>query len=455
MSAKEILRGIFSSIVRDKPLIVTEADMMGMSRNTGRESLTMTIIPDTTAISAQAAWQEVVATDFRADRAVGCLVGGAIGDAVGHPLEFLPTNGQVETEDRPWVLKKRWEDAGTRWGCMRLTPTGTVEYPAEYNKFQLERGQWTDDFSMALCLADSLLVHPQYHGGDCRTRYHYWWHHGYNNAFRYDTDPQRTSCGLGGNIAKSLGEVGVYRGRPALEVPDLFSSANEDAGNGSIMRLGPVPVRFWNDDANGVRVAVLQSRGTHPGNDAAACCAFMTMFISQAIRRPEGEETMQAFIDRMVQDFIANPPYTDSGVEKLKLLLQCRPPGPTEACWDWKQPELKLEQTLKARGKKYNGYPVDEGYFGAYCMDGMAMSLWSMYRSKTFAETIANVVNLLGDADTTGAICGQMTGAFYGFKNIQNSKWSSHMYDNLKKWDPNSTIPLRATLLYLAGEFTS
>jgi ADP-ribosylglycohydrolase len=457
-TAKEVLRKVYAALDR-KPMVLSkiEESMMLMRSSTGREALQTSIFPDALMPEAKAAWQELVRSDVCADRAVGCLVGLALGDAVGHPLEFVPADGRVSTKEKPWRLKKNQRDAEGRWSYMEYLENGDIKYHEEYNKFQLSPGQWTDDCSMALCLADSLLVYPNYHGGDCRTRYHYWWHHGYNNAFRFDPSKMRTSCGLGGNIAKSLDELSHFAGKPVDQVPEVFAGTGEDAGNGSIMRLGGVPIRFWKDFRNGYRVATHQSRATHPGNDAAACCAFMTFFISSAIQRPPatGPENVQDFLEEMIRQFLANPPSSDSGIEKVKLLLTCAPPGATEACWNWRAPELAIAATLAARGRKYNGYPVDEGYFGAYCMDGLAMSLWSLWHSHDFASCTYNVVNLMGDADTTGAICGQMAGAFYGYTAMATQKWSSKMIDNLSKWDPHFQIPLRAVLLYLTEEFTT
>src|SRR5262249_43781949 len=156
--------------------------------------------------------------------------GLCIGDAVGAPLEFIPAGGE----------RSSWLAADLREG-------GELQYVDERNSFCLERGQWTDDGSMALCLADSLISRGTYHGGGCRTRYHLWWHLGYNNAFRFDDTAGRTSVGLGGNIAKSLDETMRFAGRSADEVPGRFTAMGEDAGNGSIMRLAPVPVRFHAD----------------------------------------------------------------------------------------------------------------------------------------------------------------------------------------------------------------
>eukprot|EP01079_Euglenida_sp_SAG-EU17-18_P001087 gene1087-2644_t len=97
------------------------------------------------------------------DRAVGSMVGPALGgDAFGAPLEFLPVEDSPppfsasSTPNRPFMLTSE------------LSPIGHVKYHRENNPFNLCRGQWTDDHSMALCIADSLLTHKQYVGSDLR-----------------------------------------------------------------------------------------------------------------------------------------------------------------------------------------------------------------------------------------------------------------------------------------------
>ena len=59
-----------------------------------------------------------------------------------------------------------------------ITCDGRPLYHEDKNTFALKPGQWTDDFSMALCLADSLLVHHYYNGADARIRWYSWWNNG-------------------------------------------------------------------------------------------------------------------------------------------------------------------------------------------------------------------------------------------------------------------------------------
>ena len=84
-------------------------------------------------------------------------------------------------------------------------------------------------------------------------------------------------------------------------------------------------------------------------------------------------------------------------------------------------------------------------------MDGLAMGLHSCYNSTSFGHAIQNAVNLLGDADSTGSITGQMAGAFYGFKNVlYNTKNERFLFNQISKWD-DYEFGLRGILLYIIG----
>lgn len=409
--------------------------------------------------------------------AVACLLGLTIGDAVGHPLEFtsvdqsLPdARGGFSDEARSCLLP----------GVHK----GRLKYSNPYNKFDLRSGQWTDDASMALCLADSLLVHGRYHGGDTRVRWHMWWTHGYNNAFRHDHRRwSHTSVGLGGNVSKSLQEV-EYRAagaRNAVEiVSPIYASSRNDAGNGTIMRLAPVPIACRLSINQAMEVSTLQSFATHPGAEAAACCCFMACFIAMAIDEHSNGKNPGAdprrFIEKVVHDFTTHFAAGDAArkaglesywmssghdhqaaLERLFALLACQPPSPKEQNWNWKWEELQVEGAINARRitpqgsydpkATYNGHPISSEYFGAYCMDGLAMALWALWHTPSISQCITRVVNLCGDADTTAAIAGQMAGALYGWGGLQD-EWCKTTIERLRAWDPLAEVGLRAALLY-------
>jgi len=336
---------------------------------------------------------------------------GAVADALGAPFEFLDAV----------------DDPGSTGSFFQLE---TYKRFGVRNRFKTLDGQWTDDSSMGLCLADSLLARGTYDGSDCRIRFHNWWFRGYNNAFGNLWD-----------VASSL------RAMRAGEVPDFsYISPTQDAGNGSLMRLAAVPVLFSRDAVAAARISAASSEATHPGKIAAAACAFHGFAIAKAITQAAGLGSPQSFLDGAVEDFFAAGLPGAEGCSELERLLRSAEPEGTEECWNWRAEKLQVEKTLSARGVTYNGYPCYANYFGSFCLDGLAVALWSFYHTSSFLEAIARCVNFLGDADTTAAICGQLAGAFYGAGAIDKA-----LLDSLHVWD-DKDVACRGALLCLRRE---
>jgi len=288
---------------------------------------------------------------------------------------------------------------------------------------------------MGLCLADSLLACGGYSGEDLRVRFHNWWFWGYNNSF--GNDGRSGSIGLGGNVAKSLAAM-----IPGRLPPPRFEARTQDSGNGSLMRLAPVPVFYSDNPEMAAQASAESSYSTHPGPIAAAACAFYGFAIAKAINRPE-DITPQAFLDDVVKEFRSS---RLANCQELDRLLQSAEPRGREQCWNWRAPSLEIESSLRSRGRSYNGYPCTPDYFGSYCIDGLAIALWSFYHTRTFSDAVATCVNFLGDCDTTAAICGQLAGAFYGYDQIDKT-----LIDRLEQWDDKDTA-CRGALLFVARQ---
>lgn len=379
----------------------------------------------------------------RASRAMGALVGMAVCDSIGHAFEFLPVSTPGCSFDAE-TLEVRGDFYQVLTGMGReggFSAKSLLDPSERLGKFQLRPLQWTDDTSMGLCCADSLLVCKGYKGSDMRVRFWNWWNRNYNNAFRFD-EARSGSVGLGGNISASLDDIWSVQPTPRYEADA------EDAGNGSLMRLAALPVYFHMDEELAALMSAESSYTTHPGAIAADACSFLGFAITRALARPAGDEGSAAqFLDSCIEVYLARPRAAENAPLLARLLRSEEPCDGPEGCWRWRESEYRplLLRSLKARGSQYNGYPVSSGYFGAYSMDGLAMALNSFYHSKTYMEALGKVIGLLGDADSTGSICGQLAGAFYGFDAID-----SRLVERLGQWD-NSEIAMRGALLYALG----
>ncbi|CAE7948876.1 tri1 [Symbiodinium sp. KB8] len=360
------------------------------------------------------------------NQAMGALCGMAVGDALGHPFEYITVT------DVP--------------GTSRFD-LATLEFHGEFNKFGCKRGQWTDDASMGFCMADSFIVRQSFDGGDLRRRFWCWWFRGYNNAFRKDVEREsRKSIGLGGNTQKSLEPLTACAD---TGVPPEYESTSEDAGNGSLMRLAAVPIFFHALPLQDLySVARKSSLTTHPGFVAAEACAFLAHIVRQAMRLPPGSTTAREFLDGVSQEFYVTSGLASQsgpGFDEMQWLVSSEPVRDTERCWNWKHETLDIAGTLAARGWSYNGYPVSADYFGSYSLDGLAAALWAVYHTRSFDEAVTRAVNLNGDADSFGSITGQIAGAFYGFSAI-----NPQFLDWLCRWDDYDTA-VRALMLYQLG----
>ena len=354
-------------------------------------------------------------------RAVGCMLGMPLADSLGHLLEFVPLD-----YDRRTIT----DFDPKYWGKEKELKLG--------NSFRLKPGQWTDDASMGLCIADSLIMKKGLDCIDLRLRFYQWWNFGYNNAFRFDYKRKSiNSVGLGGMIAESLYEF-LDEQKEATGTGSEWSS-----GIGSIMRLAPLPIYYHDNISKAMEMAAKHSLTTHKGREAADCCRLMTYIIIKALYfKGEGElkERAKEFLDSLnyneVKDAIQDDPSVicllDSKQEE-EFTKDSYNRTSKDRNWDWKSPTFMYSPTRATQ---------QPGYIGSYAVDALAMALHCIYHTSSFTECVLKVVNLGGDADSVGSVAAQIAGAIYGLAAIP-----PHWINQLMHWDNHGEIPLRALLL--------
>ena len=308
--------------------------------------------------------------DPREKRAIGSMLGMAIGDAMGARYEFLPV----------------------RYGEEDLFDMGSKAI----SNFGLEPGQWTDDTSMGLCLADSLLMNDgKLDQHDLMKRFLCWWKGGYNNAFRYDNHP-RHSVGLGGNISLSFRE---YQKNPS---PETKAGDEKTSGNGSIMRNAAIPICFYYNMDLACDMARKQSLVTHKGLEAKECCALLTHIIVKIFNAKEKED-LNSILLNLGNTFTTK-------IKSVEYLAKHMKEGNDEdRNWNWKVEQYRYSEN---RRKKH------PGYVGSYAMDNMAMSLNTLYNTDSFEKALKRIVNIRGDSDSVASVVGQIAGAYYPIETI-------------------------------------
>ena len=172
--------------------------------------------------------------------------------------------------------------------------------------------------------------------------------------------------------------------------PYAGSTDEYSAGNGSIMRLAPIPMFYYPHQDKILHYASESSRTTHGTMECLDACRLMSSVIHNTVR---GQDKQSLLIDHGI-------PLT---AQKIMSISQG---GYLE----------KTEEQIRGSG---------------YVVDCLEAALWCFHKTTTFKESILAATNLGDDADTTAAVCGQIAGAFYGESAIPK-EWIGRLYDYSK-----------------------
>lgn len=275
------------------------------------------------------------------ERFRGTLLGLAVGDAVGTTAEFSSRGTFIPLTD--------------------MVGGGP---------FGLKPGQWTDDTSMALCLAASLLECNSFDAQDQMERYCRWAENGYLSC---SSGP---AFDIGGTVAAALQKY-KDTGDPYAGSSDPYS-----AGNGCIMRLAPIPMFYFPHIDKAEEYSAKSSQTTHSARESIDACRLFGRMICRAISGQSREEI--AFGDSK----------TFQGAPAIVAIAQ----------GSYLQ---KKEGDIKGSG---------------YVVQSLEAAMWCFMKTDSYRKAILAAANLGDDADTTAAICGQVAGAYYGVSGIP-SDW--------------------------------
>ncbi|MDP2904003.1 MAG: ADP-ribosylglycohydrolase family protein [Methylovulum sp.] len=266
----------------------------------------------------------------------GCLLGLACGDAVGTTVEFSPRGTFERVTDM------------TGGGPFRLKP-----------------GEWTDDTSMALCLAASLIEMGQFNAEDQMRRYCQWMDKGYMSS--------NGRCFDIGNATSNA----LWRFKETGE-PFSGSTQANSAGNGCLMRLAPVPLFFYPNRDELIAMSGQSARTTHGASECIESSQLFGAILFMAL----------------------------SGANKEDILFAH---GVTD---------IKSEGIAAIAHGDYQSKTINDIRGSGYVVESLEAALWCFLHANTFQEAILQAANLGDDADTTAAICGQVAGAYYGESGI-------------------------------------
>jgi ADP-ribosyl-[dinitrogen reductase] hydrolase len=263
------------------------------------------------------------------DRFRGALLGLAVGDAVGTTVEFMAP--------------------GTFEPMRDMVGGGPFGLPA---------GGWTDDTSMALCLAESLVERGGFDPVDQLERYVRWYRQGHWSC--------TGSCFDIGNATRAALERFERTREPFPGDADPLA-----AGNGPLMKLAPVVLAYASRPEEAVRFAAETARTTHGAGEAADASAWFARLLLCAL---DGDDPLELAVDGSLH------------------------PKVVAAATSTREP------------------PAVRG--GGYIIDALEAALWALRSTSSFQDGVLAAVNLGDDADTTAAIYGQLAGAVYGLAGI-------------------------------------
>ncbi len=228
-------------------------------------------------------------------------------------------------------------------------------------------GHYTDDTQMMLCLAQSLTSKNAFDADDIAARFVAW----------LKSEPPD----VGIHTRQVLGRIA--RGQKWRDATSIVQNENpESAGNGSLMRCAPVALFAPNDADARREYSQVQSQITHAHLECQWSCVLVNAMIAHLLNGATREESLAA------------------------ALAECEG-----------APQKMLDCARNASSKTRGEIPTS-----GYVLHTLEGALWSFLTTDSLENALIEIVNLGGDADTAGAVCGALAGAFYGEENIP-SRW--------------------------------
>lgn len=308
------------------------------------------------------------------NRAYGALVGGAIGDAMGMPASFF-TRGKMKAT----------------YGYINDFVTPEAEEQSYHG--DLQAGEVTDDTMESVIISNNLIKHGSFN----------------KEAFNQDMkewaveQKMLETTVIGPSTRRYL--TALIEGRNPEE------TSGESSTNGSAMRVAPVGVKYWNDFEGCIKAAAESSMPSHGSRPCVAgACAVAAAVAAGVHGGYTTEEVMQKAYEAAIYGEKLGNDITAPMVSK-RILLAKRIVDENRD----KGIEVILDELVGNIGASmyvYESVPLALGVF--YAVDGDA------------AKGIPAAVNCGDDADTNGAICGNICGAYSG-ADIIPEKWKQRV----------------------------
>ncbi|KAK6345457.1 hypothetical protein TWF718_007373 [Orbilia javanica] len=320
-------------------------------------------------------------------RIKGAIVGVAVADALGGPVEF---------QRRGTFLK-------------------VTDYQANLN-FGLPPGAWTDDTSMTLCLAQSFIDTKTFSSASQLQNYIAWFHNGYlssiGRCFDIGNLTRMTLSFWNNHIPKK--PVGSKASKSANVLPseetienlqrELNRSYARDVycGNGSLMRTVPIGLFYYSSSDDEIaEFSHLASQLTHPCRTNGEACAAYNILVAYILSTASGPG--------------GRTPSKQQVFDKFKTL-------------DFSSKVLRERFEVYVTLGGFEDQNEELISSSGFVVHSLEAALWAFFTTNNWEDGALKVVNLGDDADTVGAIYGGLAGAYYGLETIPES-WRERLME--------------------------
>jgi ADP-ribosyl-[dinitrogen reductase] hydrolase len=322
---------------------------------------------------------------LRVDRVRGCLLGMAVGDALGAPLEGLSS-----------------QQIRTHYGRVRDYVDGVQAWKRKPYRWRLQ-GLYSDDTQQALALCDVLLDYRRVDPERLA------------DLYLALMTPKGSFVGAHRGIGKSFRQVlaALERGVPA------HLTGQPTAGIGAAMRIAPIPLYFGDDVGPMFESAMAASLMTH--RDIRSLSGALA--VAHTIRRlVAGSPRDPSLLFRVAADVLKDEAAIASGYGDLVIKIDTHARGVSRAVAHAESvldaPRDRALTALVDEANRHGAEPVCKRPTHGFPPACIPTCLYLLLVTESFEEAVTEVVNLGGDTDTAGAILGAMAGAYYGIDAI-------------------------------------
>jgi ADP-ribosyl-[dinitrogen reductase] hydrolase len=318
---------------------------------------------------------------LRVDRVRGCMLGMAVGDALGAPLEGLSS-----------------QQIRTHYGRVRDYVDGVQAWKRKPYRWRLQ-GLYSDDTQQALALCDVLLDYRRVDPERLA------------DLYLALMTPKGSFVGAHRGIGRSFRQVlaALERGVPA------HLTGQPTAGIGAAMRIAPIPLYFGDDIGPMFESAMAASLMTH--RDIRSLSG--ALGVAHTIRRlVAGGPRDPSLLFRVASDVVVDEKAIAARYGDIVINLDkhgrslSRAIAHAESVLD-----LSRDRALAAlvdEANRHGAEPVCKRPTMGFPPACIPTCLYLLLMTDSFEEAVTEVVNLGGDTDTSGAILGAMAGAYYG-----------------------------------------